>query len=76
MHGGCPPSLQTYKCILDFKTHLTAPKLSAELLVGGVDARGQLRSLAAGVDILVGTPARVIDFAESGKLAVDGIKVS
>jgi len=74
VHGGCPPSLQTYKCILDFKTHLTAPKLSAELLVGGVDARGQLRSLAAGVDILVGTPARVIDFAESGKLAVDGIK--
>ncbi len=33
----------------------------------------QLRLLKDGVDIVVGTPGRVIDFVESGKIALDQV---
>ena len=45
-----------------------------ELFVGGVAAAAQARALREGVDIVVGTPGRVMDFIEQGKLPVDAIQ--
>jgi hypothetical protein len=45
------------------------------LLVGGLDAEPQLKALKAGAQIVVGTPGRMIDFVESGKLALDKVRV-
>ncbi|GFR40732.1 hypothetical protein Agub_g1342 [Astrephomene gubernaculifera] len=65
---------QTANCIRDFGRHLAAPSLSCGLFVGGVDPGPQLRSLREGVDIVVGTPGRVVDFVESGKIVLDQVR--
>jgi ATP-dependent RNA helicase DDX1 len=49
---------QTHNCVLSFKKHLTSPALEGELLVGGLDAKQQAKSLARGLDIVTGTPGR------------------
>ena len=65
---------QTYKCVVDFKARLESPAIDALLLVGGIDHKHQVQSLKKGTDILVGTPARVLDFAKSGQVDLGGVK--
>lgn len=66
---------QTHQCFQAYSKHLSAPTLTSVLLVGGLDAGPQLKALKAGAQIVVGTPGRMIDFVESGKLALDKVRV-
>lgn len=65
---------QTANCFNDYGKHLIAPTVKTGLFVGGLDPGPQLRLLKDGVDIVVGTPGRVIDFVESGKIALDQVR--
>jgi ATP-dependent RNA helicase DDX1 len=65
---------QTHSCIESFKVNLTNPEIRATLLVGGTNSSEQERSLSHGTDIVTGTPGRVIDMLESGKLDVSGVQ--
>ena len=65
---------QTFNNVEEFAKHLMNPAVRAELLVGGVSAAQQVRSLKEGLDIVVGTPGRVIDLLERGELSVDQVK--
>lgn len=62
---------QTFRCVADYARHLSSPAVQCVLLVGGLDAAAQLRQVNGGVDVVVATPGRVLDFVESGKLGVD-----
>ncbi len=44
-------------------------------VVGGVDYHKQASILSKGVDIIIGTPGRIIDFYKQGIFKTDGIKV-
>jgi hypothetical protein len=65
---------QTHKCFQAYGKCLPAPGLSSVLLVGGLDAAAQLRALKAGAEIVVGTPGRVMDFVETGKLPLSKVR--
>jgi len=65
---------QTANCISHYGKYLDQPKLLSSLFVGGVDAGAQMRALRDGVDIVTGTPGRVIDFVESGKLDLSEVR--
>lgn len=43
-------------------------------IYGGQDLRGQMRELEAGVQIVVGTPGRIIDMIQRGKLQLSGLR--
>lgn len=47
------------------------PKLRVLTIYGGADYQPQLRGLTKGVDIVVGTPGRVIDHLDRGTLRLD-----
>lgn len=66
---------QTHKCFQAYGKCLQAPGLSSVLLVGGLDAAAQLKALKAGAEIVVGTPGRVMDFVETGKLPLSKVSV-
>ena len=57
---------QVHECVVDFGRFFTEPRLSAALLVGGIDGNAQLKHLKQGVDIVSGTPGRVEDLVKSG----------
>ena len=61
--------------VLKFGRYFGAPPLRAALLVGGVDASSQLRSLRSGVDVVSGTPGRVLDLARGGKLSLAAVQL-
>ena len=65
---------QTFNNVSDFAKHLKEPAVRAELLVGGMSAAQQVKSLKQGVDLIVGTPGRVVDLMERGELSVDQVK--
>ena len=46
------------------------PSLRAVVVYGGADAKGQLRELARGVDVLVATPGRLTDFVDRGVVSL------
>ena len=56
-----------------FAVHCKMPALSAALLMG--DARAAMKTLQGGCDIVVGTPARVVDFVKRGKCDVSAIQL-
>ena len=63
---------QTGKVVAELCASLgTFPGMSCATLVGGVSPKDQVKQLRGGCDIVVGTPARVMDFVESGKLKLD-----
>lgn len=64
---------QTHKCFEAYGKFLTAPSLSSVLLVGGLDAGPKLKALKAGAEIVVGTPGRMMDFVETGKLPLNKV---
>lgn len=49
-------------------------KLRVVSIYGGADYQPQLRALRSGVDVVVGTPGRVIDHLERGTLSLEGLK--
>ncbi|KAF0689135.1 Aste57867_19407 [Aphanomyces stellatus] len=53
-----------------------APQLRTSLVVGGVSYTGQEAELRRGIDILVGTPGRVVDMMDKGVLDLSSIEVS
>lgn len=65
---------QTFENICMFSKYLLKPSISAVLLIGGSPPAPQIKALAAGVDIVVGTPGRVVDLVEKGSLVLDTIK--
>lgn len=65
---------QTFENIKLFAKYFSMPEIHAELLVGGMSSSNQVRSLKDGVDIIVGTPGRVIDLVERAELLVDGMR--
>jgi len=65
---------QTHDNITLFSKHLTNPVLKNALLVGGVSGKDQQKYLQAGVHIVTGTPGRVIEFIETGRLRLDSVR--
>mmetsp|Transcript_175329 Transcript_175329/g.562407 ORF Transcript_175329/g.562407 Transcript_175329/m.562407 type:complete len:830 (-) Transcript_175329:90-2579(-) len=65
---------QTYKCMAKFSKYLENPPVRVGLFVGGVDEKPQLAQLDRGVDIVVGTLPKVMDYVKRGKLDVSHIK--
>ena len=51
----------------------SAPNLSTLCVYGGVSIVGQQRKLQRGVDIVVGTPGRIIDLIERGSLMLNEV---
>jgi superfamily II DNA/RNA helicase len=49
-------------------------KLSMALLIGGVAMGDQEKALEKGVDVLIATPGRLLDWFERGKLLLGGIE--
>src|SRR5713101_2139745 len=50
-------------------------KLSVALLIGGVSFGDQDLKIMRGVDVLIATPGRLLDFFERGKLLLTGIEI-
>jgi len=50
-----------------------APQLRTACIYGGVEYRGQLRSLSDGCDVVVGTPGRLIDLMDRGGLRLNAV---
>lgn len=65
---------QTYKCMTKFNKYLENPTVRITLFVGGIDEKEQFRALEEGVDIVVGTQQKVMDFVRRGKLDVTQLK--
>jgi len=58
-----------------FRTYGRHLRIDAALAIGGVSIGGQVRRLAAGVDILVATPGRLVDLVKSNALRLDRVEV-
>lgn len=65
---------QTRSCVAGFARHLSSPPVASACLVGGVDKGPQIKALAAGAEVVTGTPGRMLDLFESGKLPVDQVR--
>eukprot|EP00930_Biecheleria_cincta_P098189 TRINITY_DN89871_c0_g1_i1.p1 TRINITY_DN89871_c0_g1~~TRINITY_DN89871_c0_g1_i1.p1 ORF type:complete len:864 (-),score=201.99 TRINITY_DN89871_c0_g1_i1:154-2745(-) len=65
---------QTYKCMDKFNKYLDNPTVRITLFVGGIDEKEQFRALEEGVDIVVGTLPKLMDFVRRGKLDVTQLK--
>lgn len=61
---------QTLRELDSFKRHLAAPEVRTMLAVGGQPVKEQLRQLAAGVDIVVGTPGRIEELTKNDSLVL------
>jgi ATP-dependent RNA helicase RhlE len=58
-----------------FRTYGARSGVSVAVFVGGVKYGPQMRALAAGVDVLVATPGRLIDHLGQGTLRLDGTEI-
>ena len=65
---------QTARVVGELCSSLAHPTLSCVCCVGGINPKDQLKQLQNGCDVVVGTPARVLDFVESGKLILSKVK--
>lgn len=65
-------AIQIHKDALLLSKYL---KLKFALIYGGTDYQKQLDSLKANVDVVIGTPGRIIDFYKQGALPLDTIQV-
>jgi superfamily II DNA/RNA helicase len=50
-------------------------KLNLALLIGGVSFGDQEAKIMRGADVLIATPGRLLDFAERGKILLNGIEI-
>src|SRR5262245_48337261 len=69
--------LQVYSDLVGASKYLTAGdrKLSVTSIYGGRPYEPQIEALQAGVDVVVGTPGRLLDLAQQGHLQLGGISV-
>jgi superfamily II DNA/RNA helicase len=65
-------SAQIVESFLTYGRHL---RLRAALATGGVPINRQVRSLAAGTDVLVATPGRLLDLMQSRAIHLDHVEV-
>jgi ATP-dependent RNA helicase RhlE len=81
MPGGCrvlvlAPTRELASQILDsFRSYGRGMPFAATVVFGGVPIGAQQRQLAAGVDILVATPGRLLDLTERRSLALARVDV-
>lgn len=66
-------AIQIHKDALQLGKHLN---LKFALIYGGTDYQKQLDSLKANVDIIIGTPGRIIDFYRQNAFTLDNVKVT
>ncbi len=59
-HSHTHPQLQVYDEITKFKKYLTAPELTHQLFIGGVDAKEMMQALRTGCHIVIATPGRLM----------------
>ncbi len=50
-------------------------KLNVALLIGGVSFGDQEAKITRGADVLIATPGRLLDFADRGKILLNGIEI-
>ncbi|UMM30905.1 hypothetical protein L5515_012597 [Caenorhabditis briggsae] len=60
---------QTFQNIQTFASVLQEPKIRCVTLAAGENMNQILRILESGCDIIVGTPSRIVDLIQTGKLA-------
>jgi ATP-dependent RNA helicase DDX1 len=65
---------QVYQAILDMSRYISGPELSVALLVGGDDHKKQVKTIKAGVDIVVGTTGKIVDLVKSKDLDFSQVK--
>lgn len=65
-------ALQITRDLISFGSHM--PKLKVQAVYGGASIRDQISGLKSEPQIVVGTPGRVLDMINKGKLKVDSIK--
>jgi len=66
-------AIQIHKDALQLGKHLN---LKLALIYGGTDYQKQLDSLKSNVDIIIGTPGRIIDFYRQNAFTLDNVKVT
>lgn len=59
---------QTFNQIEKFKKFLDSPNVRELLVIGGVNVKEQISALHNGIDIVVGTPGRLEDLIQGGKI--------
>ena len=62
---------QTYNWTVRFKRHLAGNEVKVMLIVGGANAKDQIRELERGVDIIVATPGRLEDLINGGHVLLN-----
>jgi ATP-dependent RNA helicase DDX1 len=63
---------QVYNQILEVTRYITAPTLKAQLLVGGEQKK---KKISADVDIIVGTPLRLLDLCRRGEIDLSLVRL-
>ncbi len=66
-------AIQIHKDALQLGKHLN---LKLALIYGGTDYQKQLDSIKSNVDIIIGTPGRIIDFYRQNAFTLDNVKVT
>lgn len=66
-------AIQIHKDALQLGKHLN---LKMALIYGGTDYQKQLDSIKSNVDIIIGTPGRIIDFYRQSAFTLDNVKVT
>jgi ATP-dependent RNA helicase RhlB len=66
-------AIQIHKDAVQLGKHLN---LKLALIYGGTDYQKQLDSLKANVDIIIGTPGRIIDFYRQKAFTLDNVRVT
>ena len=66
-------AIQIHKDALQLSSNLN---LKFALIYGGTDYQKQLDKIKTNVDVIIGTPGRIIDFYRQGALKLDHIQVS
>lgn len=66
-------AIQIHKDALQLGQHLN---LKLALIYGGTDYQKQLDTIKSNVDIIIGTPGRIIDFYRQNAFTLDNVKVT
>lgn len=80
--GGRPPLVlvleptkdlaeQTFRAYEDLARHVASPPVRPLLISGAVDTKDVTRKLREGVEVIIGTPSRILDFASGPSAALD-----
>ena len=65
---------QTHEFFVNFSSEFRDPSIRAGLFIGGVKEGPQHAQLREGVDVVTGTPIRVLELATNGKLDLSAVR--